>query len=223
MPGSDFLNALQGLVLVIPGFLLAITVHEFSHGYIALRFGDPTAQRAGRLTFNPISHLDPFGTVFLVLSALSGFGIGWAKPVPVDPRYLRKPLSDMMWISLAGPAANLITSVVVALLLHGILLSLVGEVPSRAALSILQPFVVMLRYAVTINIVLAVFNLIPIPPLDGSKILQGLLPTRQAIALQRLEPYGFFIMLLLLVSGAITYVIVPPIRLIERFLLPGLS
>jgi Zn-dependent protease len=223
MFGSDMLSALQGLVLIVPGFLLAITVHEFAHGYVALQFGDPTAQRAGRLTFNPLSHLDPFGSLFLVLSAISGFGIGWAKPVPVDARNLRKPLSDMMWISLGGPVANLITAIALAFLLRGAFSALTGTVPSPSAAAILQPALGMLQYAIRINIVLAVFNLIPIPPLDGSKILQGLLPFRQAAALERIEPYGFMIMLALLVSGAISYIIVPPIRFIEGILLSGLA
>lgn len=223
MFNSDILSVLQGLVLVIPGFLLAITVHEFAHGYVALRFGDPTAQRAGRLTFNPVSHLDPLGTVFLVLSAIGGFGIGWAKPVPVDPRYLPKPISNMMWISLAGPAANLIAAIALASLMQGTLRLLWGATPSPGVTAVLQPVLLMLRYAVRINIVLAIFNLIPIPPLDGSKILQGLLPLRQAIALERLEPYGFVIMIVLLVSGAISYIIVPPIRFIEGLLLSGLA
>ncbi len=102
----DIARMIQNLALIAPGFLLAITVHEYTHGYVAYRLGDPTAKLAGRLTFNPISHLDPFGTLVLVLTQM----IGWAKPVPVDPRYLHNPRKDMLWISLGGPAANLVTA-----------------------------------------------------------------------------------------------------------------
>ena len=110
----DFAEMIQRIALIAPGFLLAITVHEYTHGYVAYRLGDPTAKLAGRLTFNPISHLDPFGTLVLVLTQM----IGWAKPVPVDPRYLHNPRKDMLWISLGGPAANLVTAGVLAVILH---------------------------------------------------------------------------------------------------------
>ena len=110
----DFAGMIQRIALIAPGFLLAITVHEYTHGYVAYRLGDPTAKLAGRLTFNPISHLDPFGTLVLVLTQM----IGWAKPVPVDPRYLHNPRKDMLWISLGGPAANLVTAGVLAVILH---------------------------------------------------------------------------------------------------------
>jgi len=209
----------QNLILLIPGFLLAITVHEFTHGWIAYRFGDPTAKLAGRLTFNPISHLDLFGSIFLVLTAISGFGIGWAKPVPVDPRSLRNPRSDMMWISLGGPVANLVTGILLAILLHALFYTLLGRPAGQASRLVVLPLLQMLVYAVQINVVLAVFNLIPIPPLDGSKILEGILPRQWAYQWERLEPYGFIILLLLLMTGALNYIIVPPVQLITGILL----
>ncbi len=215
----DIARMIQNLALIAPGFLLAITVHEFTHGYVAYRLGDPTAKLAGRLTFNPISHLDPFGTLVLVLTQM----IGWAKPVPVDPRYLRNPRKDMLWISLGGPAANLLTAVVLALLLHIILFLFSGAVVGGGSSFILAPLVYILLFGVKINVILAVFNLIPIAPLDGAKILGGMLPRRQAYELEKLEPYGFIILMLLVFTGAVGYVILPPVRLIETLLLTGLS
>ncbi|MBI5248455.1 MAG: site-2 protease family protein, partial [Desulfomonile tiedjei] len=132
----DYIFAvIQEIALVAPGFLLAITVHEFTHGYVAYRLGDPTAKLAGRLTFNPISHLDLFGTIVLVLTRT----IGWAKPVPVDARYLRNPRRDMLWISLGGPAANLVTAAVLAVVLHAIAFAAGGPMGAVGAF-FLGPF-----------------------------------------------------------------------------------
>jgi len=210
---------IREVVLVVPGFLLAITVHEYTHGYVALRLGDPTAKLAGRLTFNPISHIDPFGALVLVVTRM----IGWAKPVPVDPRYLRNPRSDMMWISLGGPAANLVTALVLAVFFHALVFSFQGRPVGQTTRMILEPLVQIVGYAVLINVVLAVFNLIPIPPLDGSKILAGLLPRELAFQLEKLEPYGFIILMALIFTGVIGYVIGPPIFFIYRLLLGGLG
>ncbi len=215
----DIARMIQNLALIAPGFLLAITVHEYTHGYVAYRLGDPTAKLAGRLTFNPISHLDPFGTLVLVLTQM----IGWAKPVPVDPRYLHNPRKDMLWISLGGPAANLVTAVVLAVLLHIVLFLFGGRAISHGTSFILAPLVYILLFGVKINVILAVFNLIPIAPLDGAKILGGMLPRRQAYELEKLEPYGFIILMLLVFTGAVSYVIIPPVRFIETLLLSGLS
>lgn len=218
MDGLNLSRIVQEILLVAPGFLLAITVHEFAHGYVAYRFGDLTAKSQGRLTFNPISHLDPFGTLVLVLTRT----IGWAKPVPVDARNLRHPRSDMMWISLAGPIANLITAVILAAALHLTAFLIGGRPPSQFSYYIVQPFILMLYMGVRINVVLAVFNIIPVPPLDGSKILAGLLPRQQAYQFEKLEPYGFIILMLLIFTNVITYVISPPIQFIFSLLLPGL-
>jgi Zn-dependent protease len=215
----DFAGMIQRIALIAPGFLLAITVHEYTHGYVAYRLGDPTAKLAGRLTFNPISHLDPFGTLVLVLTQM----IGWAKPVPVDPRYLRNPRKDMLWISLGGPAANLVTAGVLAVILHVIAALLGWGVVGRGSSFVLGPLVRMLLFGVNINVILAIFNLIPIAPLDGAKILGGMLPRRQAYELEKLEPYGFIILMLLVFTGAVGYVIIPPVRFIEMLLLSGLS
>jgi Zn-dependent protease len=202
------------IIIAAPAFLLAITVHEFAHGYVALRFGDPTAHNAGRLTFNPISHLDPFGTLVFVVTAVAGFGIGWAKPVPVNPRYMRNPRADMMWVSFAGPGANLATAAALALGLHAIMTGFGGRPLSTGTLFVLNPLVSLLRYGVLINVILAVFNLIPVPPLDGSKILAGLVPSDMAYRLEALEQYGFLILMALIFTGIVGYLIRPPISYI---------
>lgn len=218
MDMSYIFQVLQSIALIAPGFLLAITVHEFTHGYIAYKLGDPTAKAAGRLTFNPISHLDLVGTIVLVLTQ----AIGWAKPVPVDPRYLRNPRKDMLWISLGGPAANLVTAAVLSVMLHGIVIFFGGQVGQAGAFFLL-PFLYILKFGMYINVVLAIFNVIPVPPLDGAKVLEGLLPRKQAYQFSQLEPYGFIILIVLVFSGALRYIIFPPVNFIMSVLLAGLS
>jgi len=214
----DIASFLKELILLVPGFLLAITVHEYAHGYIAYRLGDPTAKLAGRLTFNPISHLDVFGTIALILAR-----IGWAKPVPVNPSNLRNPKQDMLWISLGGPAANMAAAVVLAVVVHLLAAIFSGRPIGQLGVFILRPLFPILIAAIQMNIVLALFNLIPVPPLDGFGVLQGLLPIRQAYALEQLQLYGVFILLLLLLTGAVGYIIYPPLRFIQGLLLSGLG
>ncbi len=209
----DFSSIIQTIIIAVPGFLLAITVHEFAHGYVAFMYGDPTAKMQGRLTLNPVSHLDPFGTLALILTQM----IGWAKPVPVDPRYLPNPRKDMIWISLAGPAANMIAASVLALFYHGILMSYGKSTIIGSAF--LKPMVLILIMGVQINVGLGIFNLIPVPPLDGSKILAGVLSRDLAYKFEQLESYGMIILLLLIFSGAVNYLVVPPIRMIVNLLL----
>jgi len=216
MDGFDIGHFIQKIAVLAPGFLLAITVHEFMHGYVAFRLGDPTAKNAGRLTLNPISHLDPIGTLFLVIA-----GLGWAKPVPVDPRYLRNPRRDMIWISLAGPVANVAAAVALAAILQFVVrfvMDLSGGGPSQFAYGPLR----MLVTAVYLNVMLAVFNLIPIPPLDGSGILAGLLPHRQAYEYEKLAPYGPIVLMLLFFTQVLGYIIMAPINVITNLLLTGL-
>lgn len=214
----DLASFLTEITVFVPGFLLAITVHEYAHGYIAYSLGDPTAKLAGRLTFNPISHLDFFGTIALVLAR-----IGWAKPVPVDPRNLRNPKQDMLWISLGGPAANMVAAVVLAVAVHALVGIFSGRQIGDFGVFILQPLFPILIAAIQMNIVLALFNIIPIPPLDGFGVLTGLLPVRQAYLLDQLQPYGVFLLLLLLLTGAVGYIIFPPLRFIQGALLSGLG
>jgi Zn-dependent protease len=180
-------------------FLVTVTVHEYCHGLLANRLGDPTARDAGRLSLNPLRHIDPFWTVFLPLllfiSTRGQFAIGMAKPVPVNFVNLRNPKRDMIWVAAAGPAANFFLAAVLAFLFR------------------LYPFQILL-YAIYFNVGLGVFNLIPIPPLDGSRILLGLLPASLASLYVRLEPFGFLIVLVLYFSGALYAVLIPGIHLV---------
>ncbi|MCD5402034.1 site-2 protease family protein [candidate division NPL-UPA2 bacterium] len=192
---------LAQIVIWIPAFLLAIAFHECCHAWMADRLGDPTARNEGRVTLNPLSHLDPVGTILMPLLMIitgGGFLIGWAKPVPVNPYNLRYIKRDYMLVSLAGPAANVVAAVTLAFLFHLVVFILPG-LPQ--ALS--EPLLLFLIIAVRFNLLLAFFNLIPVPPLDGSGILQGLLPERYEIMFQQIRPYGFFILIFLFMMGAL--------------------
>ena len=178
-------------VMLVPG-MLAIVCHEVSHGYVAWRFGDPTARMLGRLTLNPIKHIDIVGTLMIFF-----VGIGWAKPVPVVFENLRNPKRDMIWVAAAGPITNLILATVSAFLLRG-LVAFGNPAASGSPLAMLvEPVVLMLAFSVYINLLLAIFNMIPVPPLDGGRVLVGLLPYKQATALSRVEPYGMMIIIAL--------------------------
>ncbi|NOX20051.1 MAG: site-2 protease family protein [Nitrospirae bacterium] len=204
---------LKQIVLMALPLLVAVTFHELAHGFVAYRLGDPTAKLAGRLTLNPLKHLDPLGTLVFIMTRM----IGWAKPVPVNPFNLRDPKKDMIWVSLAGPAANMLIAVASALLYKIVMILPVENV--FIVKKILVPVALMLQLSVILNIGLAVFNLIPIPPLDGSKILMGILPPRQAIAFSRIEPYGFFIILILLFLRVIDLIIFPIIIFLRDLLI----
>lgn len=187
-------------IMLVPG-LLAITCHEVSHGYIAWRYGDPTAKMLGRLTLNPLKHIDIFGTLMLIL-----VGVGWAKPVPVVIENLRNPKKDMIWVSIAGPVTNILLAVASAALLRIVLV----VPPDSSAQFIAQPLSYMASFSVYINLLLAFFNMMPIPPLDGGRVLMGLLPYRQAMALGRIEPYGMMIIILLVFfTPVFSYILMP--------------
>ncbi len=193
--------------------LFAMVLHEFAHGWVADKCGDPTAKLQGRLTMNPLAHIDPFGTIIMPLLCLmlpGSFLLGWAKPVPVDPRNMGNPRRDMALVAAAGPGMNLILAVASAVLLAVLLAidpSLMTDDARRAphdsersaAAMFLLPITIMAFYSVLVNVFLAIFNLIPIPPLDGGRILVSLLPSQPALALARLEPYGMLILVGLLV------------------------
>jgi Zn-dependent protease len=188
-------------------------LHEYAHGWVAYRCGDSTAKLQGRLTMNPLAHIDPFGTVILPLLCLAmpgGFFLGWAKPVPIDPRAMRQPRRDMALVAAAGPAMNLALAIASALL-FAILLSIdpaIGNYWSNSETTsppdtlhqmVLLPIAVMSVYSVLINVLLMLFNLLPLPPLDGGRILTSLLPTTAAATLTRVEPYGMFILMGLII------------------------
>lgn len=201
------------LSITLPAVLLAITVHEYAHGWVASRLGDPTARQAGRLTLNPFSHLDLIGGLALLL-----FHFGWAKPVPINPLYFRNPRRGIILTSLAGGAANILVACLCALVYRSLIWAALHP-PNLVPAKVLIPLVAMLKMAVIINIALALFNLLPIPPLDGSKVLMGFLPPAQATALGRLEPYGVLILMILILVGAIEAVIWTPAALMIRILI----
>ncbi|HID97788.1 MAG TPA: site-2 protease family protein [Thermodesulfobacteriaceae bacterium] len=205
----DIAALIQKFSILAPAILLAVTVHEMAHGWVAYRLGDPTAKQQGRLTLNPFRHLDPMGTLVFFITQT----IGWARPVPVNPAYFRNPRRDMIWVSLAGPGANILLAVGSAVLLRTLVVPLVG--PG----SYFGPVLYMALVSVQINIGLAVFNLIPIPPLDGSTVLVGLLPPDLAYSYQKIERYGFIIILVLVFTGVTGRIIVPLIQFFNKLLL----
>ena len=205
---------LQGLILMAPPLLFALTIHEFAHGSVAYFFGDPTAKALGRLTLNPLKHLDPIGTI-----AFFFIRFGWAKPVPVNPNYFKNPRQDMLWVALAGPATNLLMAVISAILAKLIILAAANVSLGSAATAILYPMAKMLVASVWINLVLCIFNFLPIPPLDGSRILTGLLPEHLARPYASLERYGFIILILLMLTNTISRVIMPIIVFANNLLL----
>jgi Zn-dependent protease len=205
------------IVLAFIGLLLALTVHEASHAWAASRLGDPTARLQGRLSLNPIVHIDPIGTVLLplVAFALNAPIIGWAKPVPVDTRYLKHVRRDFMWIALAGPASNVVLAIVASLLLR-LLPMLPGAV---GTIAIVEPLFEFAYRFFFINILLAVFNMIPVPPLDGSNVVAALLPRHLAYQWDQLRPYGIFILYGLMFTGILGVLIGPPSRILAGLLL----
>lgn len=199
-------------IMLVPG-LLAITCHEVAHGFVAWRYGDPTAKMLGRLTLNPIKHIDIFGVLMLVI-----VGIGWAKPVPVTVQNLRDPKKDMIWVSIAGPATNIVLALLSALLLRMLLFS--PEIAKSAGF-VLQPLSYMAAFSIYINLLLAFFNMIPIPPLDGGRVMMGVLPYNQARALGRIEPYGMILIILLVFFTPVFQYVLSPMLLFGTKLLAG--
>lgn len=201
----NFANLIQTIAIYAIPVLLSITLHEAAHGYAARHFGDNTAYMEGRITLNPLKHIDPMGTILMPLIlyiATSGaFLFGYAKPVPVRFGNLRHPKQDMVWVALAGPASNFIQA-----LIWGIIFYLMQGA------SVSEPFFIeMTQGGILVNVVMFVFNLFPLPPLDGGRILVGLLPYRQAMLVSRVEPWGFFIVMALVLAGVVTSLWMSPL------------
>lgn len=199
------------MIIQAPVILFALTIHEYSHGIVAKYLGDDTAQKQGRLTLNPIAHLDVVGTILMFL-----VGFGWAKPVPVNPLNFRDPKKGMLLVALAGPASNLLTAILAAVFLRNLIPAVIAS--DGGVSGFYSTLIVVIVLTIIYGIGLAVFNILPIPPLDGSRVLYGLLPDRQAFAYSRFEPYGVMVLFALFLFGgrAFSAVIWYPVSLIAE-------
>lgn len=210
----DVASFLTGLSIAAIPVLFAITLHEVAHGWVARFFGDRTAEAQGRLSLNPIRHIDPVGTILVpaILFWLGGFLFGWARPVPVNPRFMRDPRRNMVWVSAAGPAANLAMAVGWAFLMM---------VSQHVNLGVTGEWIgFMADWGIQINLMLAVFNMLPIPPLDGGQFLENLLPPGPfASMLAAIRPYGFFIVLALIATHSLSVILNGPIAFLQRLLI----
>lgn len=205
--------------------LIAVVFHEVAHGWVAYRLGDPTAARLGRLTLNPIAHVDLYGTIIIPLVLIisnAPFLFGYAKPVPVNFQNLKNPKRDMIWVALAGPMMNLLLALGCILFLKAalpLLSAMAGGSAESPVVDFFTPVALMAKNGVLINIVLAVFNAFPLPPLDGGRVLVGLLPEPQSSLLARIEPFGFLVLFVLLMTKTLDNVIGPPTDFLIRLYL----
>jgi Zn-dependent protease len=217
------MNIVQKIVIMAPPLIFAIVLHEVAHGWVANKLGDHTARDMGRLTLNPISHIDLFGTIIIPVLCILAQGpiFGYAKPVPINPYNFKNPKKDMALSSLAGPGVNIIMALSFAFLFRIIMPALEGKISAQSWQQFANPLSLMFGFGIVINVALAVLNLIPIPPLDGSRIVYWLLPDKYATAYYRLERYGLIILVLLLVTNILGRIIMPIIRPIITLLLGG--
>jgi len=209
----DFGVILREILISAPAILIAIVFHELAHGWVAYKLGDNTAKFSGRLTLNPISHIDLFGTIimpFLLLILTSGQWVfGYAKPVPVNPYNFKNPKIGMAITAAGGPLANLLLAIACTIILKWVLLPFMGAIPYF----IFEPLILIFKATIMINIVLAAFNLIPIPPLDGGRIIIGVLPVRYSEMMERIEPFGSLIVILMIVTGLTSVFVWPLVKL----------
>lgn len=212
-------NTVRQLIVSVPALIVAITLHEVSHGYVANRLGDPTARMMGRLTLNPIKHIDPIGTVILplILTMLGGVIFGYAKPVPINPSNFKDPRKGMAMSAAAGPITNIFLAIASSIILVLILLPLASLLQSQMVNSVLTPIALMLKYSIRINLFLAALNLIPILPLDGGRVLVGLLPHNLAIAYSKIESFGLIILYALIFTGIAGMFIFPLYSILKEF------
>jgi len=205
-------SLIQTIAIAAIPVLFAITLHEAAHGYVARHFGDMTAYQQGRISLNPMRHIDPVGTILLPLLTLMLGGVlfGWAKPVPVNFAALRHPKKDMLWVAIAGPASNLVMAIGWALLYK-----LAWANPGNY---FAEPLMGMAEWGIRINAVLMVLNLLPLPPLDGGRVAVSLLPYRQAIQLSKIEPYGMFILIFLAITPVLGWILMPLVQLVYKLL-----
>ncbi|HAK88959.1 MAG TPA: site-2 protease family protein [Nitrospiraceae bacterium] len=210
-------NIIRQIAITAFPILIAIILHEVAHGFVAYTLGDPTAKMMGRLTLNPIAHIDIFGTVLmpLLLFVLTNgqFVFGYAKPVPINPYNFKNPKRDMAISAAGGPLTNLSLAFLSVLILKYAVIPAAGFMSEDVVIKFIKPMVMMLTASVSINVILASFNLIPVPPLDGGRVLMGFLPHKQSQALGKLEPYGMIIIVLLVATGMARYIIMPLMNL----------
>ena len=213
------MNTIYELLLLIPVLLLSLSLHEFMHGYVSYKLGDPTPKSQGRLTLNPLAHLDPIGSLVLVLTRR----FGWAKPVPINPNYYKNPRQGMMIVSLAGPGANFFLAALFAFVVRIIVFfssASLYQLQMAGYGNLVQTFFVFFQLAIIINLSLAFFNLLPVPPLDGSKILMGILPPKFDKYIHKLEgPYGMILLLVLAYTGILWSIIGPLVNTMYGLLL----
>ena len=205
------------LIFLLPVFIPAVVIHEVAHGFVAFRLGDPTAKEKGRLTLNPIAHISLTGSILVPLLLVlmkAGFVFAWAKPVPVNPRFFKKPLQGMGWVAIAGPISNFIQTLFWASLFRILVFSF-GPGDEDLVLTLTLQIC---QFGVVINLILGIFNLLPIPPLDGGRIATALMPLKTARLYSRLEPFGILIVVALLFLGGLNWILNPTLQIAEFFL-----